>query len=458
MPLFQSKQALRSIFLIFSCYLCGYGGQEARAQAVVSLTPRHGEIRLTGTVTRIEKEQNRFILMATRVMTADGTENALPQAKPKSIVTSSATTVGAVLSPESAAVPFVVNELSELPLSAFVFVIGRIGANGIIAARLVCLFPSSTQNASVEEIEESRPPSDPPGKNLLLPTDVAESWSFTAMEPAQAHIEPEEGSVKVTVTGSGKEDWRVQLSQTGAFPEPGVSYTLSFRARAEPARRMRVSAQVLGSDFHDIGINRVAQLSGEWVTYEYPFVARNLGAKGHLLPVFFFGTQKGTTWLSEVTLAVSYPQKRGNLLESVANPGAWKLVPQNKEGRAALRVKGASLEVSTFEVGKQARDIAYQLLPSAPPLLLPGRSYLLTFSANSGAERSLRIRGIAEPVKLTAEERPFEIRFRVSRLTDFGVFPTFVIGDQIGPFILRDLILKEERRAVNPAKPGRTIP
>ena len=451
---FRLKPALRFAFLALFCWLCCCG-QRARAQALVSVTPRAGEIGLTGEITRIERAQNRFVLQALRVMTPDGKENALPQAKAKIVLTTSATTFAALFTPGSGSpLPHTGNDLSDLSVSASVIVIGRNGANGTITARLVyVLLPVSAQTTPAEDREEVRPPSDPPGKNLLLPTEAVENWGSTILEPAQARVEREDGVIKVTVETAGKEDWRVQLSQTGAFPEPGVSYTLSFRARAESARRMRVSAQVLGSDFHDIGVNRVAALDSEWHLYEYTFVARHLGAKGHLLPVFFFGTRKGITWLADVTLAVSYAEKRGNLLESAANPGAWKLIPQrakNERGsrdRAALRVANDALEVSTFEVGTPAQEIAYQLIPSDAPPLLPGRSYLLSFAGKAGAERSLRIRGVAEPVKLGSEEKEFAIRFRVDRLTDFGAFPTFLIGEQIGPFTLRNLVLKEEKTA-----------
>jgi hypothetical protein len=438
----QSRSFGRELFMFVVVLVSGLLGITPRvqAQAVVSLAPRQGEIRLSGSLTEVAWKQRRCVLLATHVLVAGGTESTLPQPKSKTILLDSGTTYAMIAQPDNRT-PILWDDAAELQRGGPAVVIGRNGPNGVVIARVICLLGSPAPSV----VEETREPSEPAGKNLLLPTDRADSWGWTVMEPAHGTLEREEGAIKVTVTDTGKEDWRVQLSQTAVFPEPGVSYTLSFRARAEPARRMRLSAQVLDSDFHDIGINRVATIGPEWNHYEYTFIAHNLGAKGHIFPVFFFGTEKGTTWLADVTVAVSYPEQRGNLLEPVSNPAAWKLVPLTKEGKAALRIAGDRLEIGTSVVGTPKQETAYQLLPTSATPLLPGRSYVLTFRARSGDERTVRIRGIAEPLKLSPEERSFEVRFRVNRLTDFGVCPTFVFGEQLGTFSLRNLTLREER-------------
>lgn len=432
-----------SFLLLFSLF-CGVFASApiALAQAVVSVTPRQGEIRLSGTLTDVTWAKGRCVLLVTRILTADGADRAFSQPKPKTITLDAGTTFASIPSQGGIAIP--IEGAEELRKGASVFVLGRNGKDGVVASRLICLIAPAEPGAPIEE--ETREPSEPPGKNLLLPTDNMENWGWMVMEPAKATIEREEGLLKVTVTEKGKEDWRIQLSQSAVFPEPGVSYTLSFRARAEPVRRLRVSAQVLESDFHDIGINRVASIGSEWKQYEYTFVARNLGAKGHIIPVFFFGTEKGTTWLADVTLSVSYPEQRGNMLEAISNPNAWKLVPLTKEGSASLNIMGDRLEIGTSAVGKQKQEIAYQLAPTSPTPLLPGRSYILTFYGRSGDERPIRIRGIAEPIKLGPEERLIETRFRVNQLAAFGLCPTILIGEQLGTFTLRNMVLREERK------------
>jgi hypothetical protein len=438
------------LFLLLASLVCGATvvAPEARAQAMASLIPRKGEIRLSGTLTEVDWVKGRCVLFTAHVALEDGMDKPLPQPKSKTITIGAGTTYATLASTENP-FPVLLNDPQELRRGMPVFVVGKNGTNGVFVSRLICLMTPAGQAPVIEEVRE---PSEPPGKNLLLPTDRVENWGWTLIEPAKATLEREEGAVKVTVAEAGKEDWRVQLSQSAAFPEPGVSYTLSFRARAEPARRMRISAQVLGSDFHDIGINRVAALDGEWKQYEYTFVARNLGAKGHILPVFFFGTEKGATWLSDVTVSVSSPEQRGNLLESVSNPLAWKLTPLLKDGTASLRITADGLEVGTSAVSKEKRETAYHLLPSSAAPLIPGRTYVLSFRGRSGAERTLRIRGIAELVTLGPEEKSFEVRFRVNRLTDFGVSPTFLIAEQLGTFTLRNMVLREERNSA-PGKP-----
>lgn len=424
--------------LFFCLAAFGWAAVDDAGQGVVSMTPRSGEIRLSGILKEISWEKGRCVILATRVLPAGGTDQALPQIKPKTIVLDAGTTY-ALFPTNGGPVPILFDEKNELMPGVAVFVIGRNGANGVVAARLICIQTTPPE-------EETKEPSEPPGKNLLLPTDQVDSWKWTTMEPAKGTLEREDGALKVTIAGAGKEDWRVQLAQSAVFPEPGVSYTLSFRARSEPARQMRVSAQVLESDFHDIGINRVASVGPEWTHYEYTFVAHNLGQKGHILPVFFFGTQAGTTWLADVTLSVSYPEQRGNLLEPVSNPGAWKILPLSKGGQATLQINGERLEIGTSAVSKEKLAAAYHLAPTSPTPLLPGRSYILTFRGRSNDTRPLRIRGIADPIQLSPEERLYEVRFRVTRLTDFGLFPTFVLGEQLGTFTLRNLVLREERK------------
>lgn len=422
------------------CVLVGVGSK-VWAQTVVSATPRSGEIRLMGTVQDVRRDQNRFVLVVQQVQVGGGPDRVLPTPKTRLVAAGEGTTFAALISEEAS--PIIAQNVSEIAAGTPVLVIGRDpipskNQPALFVARLVCVLNPPV----VEPQQPARPASDPPGRNLLLPTDNPQNWTQTIIDPAQATVEAENGTVKIAVSKTGKEDWRVQLAQTGAFPEPGVSYTLSFRARATPARQMRVSAQVQGSDFHDIGINRFASVGTEWAQYEYTFVARHLGSKGHLLPVFFFGTQAGATWLADVRLAVSFPHQRGNLLEAVSNPGAWKLLPLTKEGHATLRTGGDALEVSTDAAPKE-EAAAYHLLPTNAPLLVPGRRYVLTFRAKSGTERVLRVRGISEPITLSSEEKAFELPFQVRRLTDFGLCPTFVLPAQVGTFSLSNPVIRE---------------
>lgn len=427
------------IFMLALTLLCGgFGTHAACAQGFVRVVPQDGEVQISGSVQKVEASRNQFVLLVTQVL-ADGKTRLLTAAKPKIVVVSQSTTWGVL---GMSLVP-PLDAVAKLTAGQPLVVIGRSIAAGQITARLICIITTESQ------IPEEKPQqaSDPPGKNLLLPTDRAENWQVTLLDPAQGSVEAEDGAIKVSVAAASKEDWRVQLAQTGAFPEPGVSYTLSFRARATPPRKMRVSAQVQGSDFHDIGINRIATVGDEWNRYEYTFVTRDLGAKGHFLPVFFFGTQKGDTYLADVSVSPSLPEQQGNLLEAVSNPAAWKLVALGKENLAFLRINGTLLEVGTSAAAKPTQENVYQLVPLSPAELVPGRRYVLRFRARSGTPRILKIRGSAEPILLGPEEKDYTVRLDVTRLTDFGACPTFSFASQPGTFTLSSLVLCSEKWA-----------
>lgn len=422
----------------------------ARAQAFVVAAPQSGEVQLNGTVKSVDTAHGRFVLLVAHVL-ADGKGRFLSPAKPKTVTLNTGTTWAVLASSTDYGLLSARGDgTGKFKVGDPLVIMGRPTPTGEIASRLICLIPPVEQ---VRDEEKPRQASEPAGKNLLSPTDKAENWQMTLLDPAQGAVEAEDGAIKVSVEKPGKEDWRVQLAQTAAFPEPGVSYTLSFRARANPPRTMRVSAQVLGSDFHDIGINRVAAVGSEWAQYEYTFVAQNLGTKGHYLPVFFFGTDKGDTYLADVSVSPSLPEQQGNLLEAISNPAAWRLVPTGKENFASLRINGTTLEIGTSINAKPGETTAYQLLPASPADLVPGRRYVLTFRARSGTPRTLKIRGVADPVTLGPDEKDYTVRLDVNRLTDFGAFPTFSFASQPGTFTLSTLTLRSEKWTEPPAKP-----
>src|SRR5690606_4499297 len=101
-------------------------------------------IRLSGTLTEVDWVKGRCILVATSVMTPNGTDGPLPRPKAKTITLGTGTTY-AMLTAVDNGTPIRFDEVEDLKKGTVVFVIGKNLPNGVLQARLICIMPPAEQ-------------------------------------------------------------------------------------------------------------------------------------------------------------------------------------------------------------------------------------------------------------------------------------------------------------------------
>jgi hypothetical protein len=99
------------------------------------------------------------------------------------------------------------------------------------------------------------------------------------------------------------EDWNVQAKIEPLNLVEGVTYVLTFRAKADKARVMPVYASLNGPDWHHVGLDDKASLSTDWKPFRYTFAASDV-VPGQSRMVFVVGGDTGTVDIADVTIAV----------------------------------------------------------------------------------------------------------------------------------------------------------
>lgn len=133
-------------------------------------------------------------------------------------------------------------------------------------------------------------------------TSVSNGWSFGQFAPAAATITRDastaavgQASAHVSITAASTVDWHVNLTSAGTLPvTPGVSYSVTFWAKASPPRTLPVVATKQGGG--NVASRNVA-LTDTWQQFQIvlqPTAATNAALE------FFMGTQAGDVWFDDV--------------------------------------------------------------------------------------------------------------------------------------------------------------
>ncbi len=124
---------------------------------------------------------------------------------------------------------------------------------------------------------------------------------------------------RLKVFRMGSVSWRPQVSQAGFAVERGAWYTLSFQARAQPPRPIRVNCIMGHKPWKNLGLNARVRLGRKWKKVVLVFKALSGDPKGRIT---FTGLSKGTLDLARVSLrkgAPPYPGE-GEKIEDNALP------------------------------------------------------------------------------------------------------------------------------------------
>jgi len=151
--------------------------------------------------------------------------------------------------------------------------------------------------------------SDPLGEGMLRNRDFAEGtaeWVLEAPPPAQGTLEvvddPEHGRVlHAQLTQVGLEPWHFQVHQTGHTIEDGRLYTVSFLAKADPARTISVNVRYDVADWRMVGLNESIDLTPEWQRFSFTFRAQE-PLPEHTRLSFNNASVVGDVWYADISL------------------------------------------------------------------------------------------------------------------------------------------------------------
>lgn len=98
-------------------------------------------------------------------------------------------------------------------------------------------------------------------------------WSIERHAGADALVTSQSGALRIEVKNPGKEDWHVQVNQTGLKLVAGQAYTFQFRVRSDQARTIRVSVGQAHAPWESIGVWASLDAGPEWRDCHYVFTA-----------------------------------------------------------------------------------------------------------------------------------------------------------------------------------------
>lgn len=207
---------------------------------------------------------------------------------------------------------------------------------------------------------------------LTFPTD-----SEVAMPPSLP------GKVaRCTVARLGKEDEDVSLSQPGRNLEDGEVYTVSFWAKANRSRTIKVVTLMDREDKHLVGLNNHITLTEDWRKYSLVFTATQTVTNASMIS-FQMGKELGAVDLAGVSMRTGAAD--GPIIETEAkvhtvSSGAFQLADSVRVGvelnGLPVREAKMTMEIEDYPtlegtLNPNSQGIAkFTAIPFATPLLI----------------------------------------------------------------------------------------
>jgi hypothetical protein len=137
--------------------------------------------------------------------------------------------------------------------------------------------------------------------------DLLLNNSGTVATVARDAADAAEGSAsaRITITAADGTDWHINLEQKNRKLQKGVSYDLSFWAKADVSRSITVSSQRNSPDWRNYGLSRKVSIGTEWKQHVVTFEANETVSDARI--EFFVGGQTGQVWLDDARLAAHPP-------------------------------------------------------------------------------------------------------------------------------------------------------
>lgn len=179
----------------------------------------------------------------------------------------------------------------------------------------------------LDALKPARAVSPNVGANLLLNADFsqgAKGWSLENTAPARGSMRIEDGlsgapgvtgrTVHFEVAAIGKQSWNVQCYQMGVNLKDGEKYLLSFWAKSDRPRSIRIDGIMDKPDWHPIGLGASPKFGASWEKYLIPFTATR-SEPSHTRVSFVLGEVVGPVDISGIAL-----RRREGAPKSVALP------------------------------------------------------------------------------------------------------------------------------------------
>ena len=138
-------------------------------------------------------------------------------------------------------------------------------------------------------------------KNILKPTADVMNWRLEQHEEAKAAISVVDGAVLFDVTKDDGTDWHVQAFQTPVDLKDSTEYVVTFKAKSDGERAIRVQAGIDQEDWHLVGLDEEVTLGKEWKDYEAKFTAADTVAMKNRVG-FVLGMAKGKVYVKDLVV------------------------------------------------------------------------------------------------------------------------------------------------------------
>jgi hypothetical protein len=138
--------------------------------------------------------------------------------------------------------------------------------------------------------------------NLGKPSNKAENWRFEQHEAAKGAMKIDGDAAVFETTNVDGEDWHVQAVMTGLDLKEGKEYVVTFKAKGDPARTVRIGGNIDQDDWHAIGLSEEVELTKEWKDFSFPFKAENVAAENKNRVGFTLGAEKGVMMVKDLKI------------------------------------------------------------------------------------------------------------------------------------------------------------
>lgn len=128
------------------------------------------------------------------------------------------------------------------------------------------------------------------------------TWQFEQHEGGKGAMKADADAILFDVTAVDGEAWHVQTFSHDVEFKDGKEYTLTYKAKADPARSITATATIDEDDWHAIGLQEDAELTRDWKEQTHTFKAENVVKPAKNRLGFFLGNEKGKVWIKDLTL------------------------------------------------------------------------------------------------------------------------------------------------------------
>lgn len=223
--------------------------------------------------------------------------------------------------------------------------------------------------------------------NLLTPLTDAQKWRLHTDGKARASLRREGAVDVITMTALDGVAYHGLFEYFGPTLEDGQTYTLRFRAKADAKRALLVYGLMAGGDYHCIGLDRTADLTTKWHTFQYTFFVTGRGhGTAIICPQFTVGNALGTTYLSDVSLVRA---AAGTALTPPSDPPFWRL-QRFDPAEAALTTSGTAQVATITKTDGEAWHVQLARLNAA---VNDGVASTVKFRARANKPRDMMLMG-----------------------------------------------------------------